>query len=69
MQCPEGDLKNEILDTIEFSERMQPAQAFQYKYNLDVDGNGWSSRFHRLLSDGSPVIKFTMFPEWHMVRS
>jgi hypothetical protein len=39
-----------------------------YRYALDVDGNGWSSRFHRLLSSGSPVLKFTMFPEWHMAR-
>jgi hypothetical protein len=39
----------------------------QYQYNLDVDGNGWSSRFHRLLSTGSPVIKMAMFPDWNQV--
>jgi len=32
---------------------------------LDVDGNGWSSRFHRLLISGSMVIKSTIYPEWH----
>jgi hypothetical protein len=33
-----------------------------------VDGNGWSSRFSRLLMSGSVVIKHTLFPEWHHVR-
>lgn len=31
---------------------------------LDVDGNGWSSRFHRLLNSGALVIKATIYPEW-----
>lgn len=35
---------------------------------LIVDGNGWSSRFSRLLMSGSVVIKHTLFPEWHHVR-
>lgn len=56
----------EITDEIEFGERITPQQAEVFKYNLDVDGNGWSSRFHRLLTGGSPVVKMTMFPEWNM---
>ncbi|KAK8858562.1 hypothetical protein IAR55_002791 [Kwoniella newhampshirensis] len=56
----------QVAKTIEFGQKVWPEQAAAFKYNLDVDGNGWSSRFHRLLSTGSPVIKFTMFPEWHM---
>ncbi|OCF54896.1 hypothetical protein L486_07552 [Kwoniella mangroviensis CBS 10435] len=66
VQCPNADVCQQVADTIEFGERVWPDQAAAFKYNLDVDGNGWSSRFHRLLSSGSPVIKFTMFPEWHM---
>lgn len=31
---------------------------------LDVDGNGWSSRFHRLLMSGAMVIKATIYQEW-----
>lgn len=34
---------------------------------FSVDGNGWSSRFSRLLMSGSVVIKHTLFPEWHHV--
>jgi len=32
-----------------------------------VDGNGWSSRFHRLLMSGSVVLKTTVYPEWYSV--
>lgn len=56
-----------MLDTIDFGGAVWPGEMAHYKYVLDVDGNGWSSRFHRLLSGGSPVVKMTMFPEWHMV--
>ncbi|OCF33479.1 hypothetical protein I317_02613 [Kwoniella heveanensis CBS 569] len=65
VQCPSPEICQQVSDTIEFGDKVWPDQAAAYKYNLDVDGNGWSSRFHRLLSTGSPVIKFTMFPEWH----
>lgn len=34
---------------------------------LDVDGNGWSSRYHRLIMSGSVVLKSTIYPEWHTV--
>ncbi|KAK4702708.1 hypothetical protein P7C70_g3518, partial [Phenoliferia sp. Uapishka_3] len=37
----------------------------RYKYQLDVDGNGWSGRFHRLLSGKSMTMKSTIFPEWY----
>lgn len=67
LQCNKPQLCKEVADTIEFGDKIWPDQAVLFKYALDVDGNGWSSRFHRLLSHGSPVIKFTMFPEWHMV--
>jgi hypothetical protein len=31
---------------------------------FDIDGNGWSSRFHRLIMSGSVVLKSTIYPEW-----
>ncbi|KPV75135.1 glycosyltransferase family 90 protein [Rhodotorula graminis WP1] len=40
----------------------------QYKYILDVDGNGWSGRFHRLMSTNSLILKSTAFPEWYSDR-
>ncbi|GAA5910466.1 hypothetical protein JCM8208_004485 [Rhodotorula glutinis] len=39
-----------------------------YKYMFDVDGNGWSGRFHRLMSMRSAVLKSTVFPEWYQDR-
>ncbi|BGP48291.1 hypothetical protein JCM10450v2_004163 [Rhodotorula kratochvilovae] len=39
-----------------------------YKYVFDVDGNGWSGRFHRLMSMRSVVLKSTVFPEWYQDR-
>lgn len=39
-------------------------EANEFKYLLDLDGNAWSGRFHRLLSSNSAVIKSTIFPEW-----
>nr|XP_031864183.1 uncharacterized protein CI109_000095 [Kwoniella shandongensis]KAA5531255.1 hypothetical protein CI109_000095 [Kwoniella shandongensis] len=66
VQCPSAEVCKQVSNTIEFGQKVWPEQAAAFKYNLDVDGNGWSSRFHRLLSTGSPVLKFTMFPEWHM---
>ena len=65
-QCPSKQICQEVADTIEFAPRSRPEEAEQYRYALDLDGNGWSSRFHRLLSSGSAVIKSTMYPEWHM---
>ncbi|KAH8114400.1 glycosyl transferase family 90-domain-containing protein [Phellopilus nigrolimitatus] len=38
--------------------------AGRYKYVFDVDGNGWSARFRRLMSSHALVFKTTLFPEW-----
>lgn len=35
-----------------------------HKYFVDVDGNGWSSRFKRLITTNSLVFKATAYPEW-----
>ncbi|KAF8650711.1 hypothetical protein AX16_005084 [Volvariella volvacea WC 439] len=40
----------------------------QYKYILDVDGNGWSSRFKRLITTNSLIFKSTIYPEWYLDR-
>lgn len=31
-----------------------------------VDGNGWSSRFKRLMNSGSLIFKATTYPEWYV---
>ncbi|KAL5501707.1 hypothetical protein ACEPAH_8967 [Sanghuangporus vaninii] len=43
--------------------------AGRYKYVLDVDGNGWSNRFRRLMSSNALVFKSTLFPEWWTDRA
>ncbi|KAJ7708327.1 glycosyl transferase family 90-domain-containing protein [Mycena rosella] len=42
--------------------------AGRYKYVIDVDGNGWSSRFKRLMNSGSLIFKATAYPEWFTDR-
>lgn len=46
------------------SDRMDQAEANLYKYVIDVDGNGWSGRFYRLMSTNSAVLKSSGFTEW-----
>jgi Glycosyl transferase family 90 len=39
--------------------------AYNYKFLLDMDGNGFSGRFYRLLRSRSLVFKQAAFKEWH----
>ncbi|BGP16351.1 hypothetical protein JCM10213_004892 [Rhodosporidiobolus nylandii] len=55
-------IMNELID---FKDTMGLNDAYQYKYVMDVDGNGWSGRFHRLMSMKAAVLKSTLFPEWY----
>ena len=34
----------------------------------DVDGNGWSGRFHRLMISNACIFKSTAFSEWYAER-
>ncbi|KAF7312543.1 SPX domain-containing protein [Mycena indigotica] len=43
-------------------------KAAHYKFILDVDGNGWSSRFKRLMNSGSLIFKASGYPEWFTDR-
>ncbi|GAA6041033.1 hypothetical protein JCM8097_004685 [Rhodosporidiobolus ruineniae] len=47
---------------------MSEEEQNKYRYVLDVDGNGWSGRFHRLMASNSLVLKSTIFPEWFADR-
>ncbi|KAH9809072.1 family 90 glycosyltransferase [Melampsora americana] len=53
---------------IQFAHTMGLDESYQYKYLIDLDGNGWSGRFHRLMSTKSLVLKSTIFPEWYADR-
>ncbi|TFK70244.1 hypothetical protein BDN72DRAFT_766794 [Pluteus cervinus] len=60
----------EVCDTLarqfEWRRYQDQAQAGQFKYILDIDGNGWSSRFKRLITSNSLIFKTTVYPEWYM---
>lgn len=67
-QCDEDDGSCDAVKRIvDFQPIIGWNQANEYKYLLDLDGNAWSGRFHRLLSSNSAVIKSTIFPEWFVV--
>ncbi|WWD04614.1 hypothetical protein V865_002685 [Kwoniella europaea PYCC6329] len=64
-QCKKEDgTCDEMAKEIQFKDRVRPEDAAKYKYVFDIDGNGWSSRFHRLIMSGSVVVKATIYPEW-----
>jgi hypothetical protein len=47
----------------------EPAEtAYEYRFNLDIDGNAYTNRFYRLLASHSVPIKVTIFREWHEER-
>jgi hypothetical protein len=43
-------------------------EAFKYTLTFDLDGNGHSVRFYRLLNSRSLPLKQTVFREWHDER-
>ncbi|BEJ14671.1 hypothetical protein CspHIS471_0404380 [Cutaneotrichosporon sp. HIS471] len=67
IQC-EGEVCDTLREQYRFAERKDWTTANDYKYLLDVDGNGWSARFKRLMSTNSAVLKSTIFPEWYTDR-
>ena len=40
-------------------------EALKYKLLMDLDGNGFSGRYYRLLKSNSCVLKSTLYREWH----
>lgn len=65
-QCTEKDGSCEAVKSlIPFMKSLGWNEANEFKYFLDLDGNAWSGRFHRLLSSNSVVLKSTIFPEWY----
>ncbi|GAA5854421.1 hypothetical protein JCM8547_001815 [Rhodosporidiobolus lusitaniae] len=65
-QCSEKDGSCDAVKKLfDFQRAFGWNEANEYKYLLDLDGNAWSGRFHRLLSTNSVVLKSTIFPEWY----
>lgn len=66
VQCSEPPpFCDDVTNEIGFLETVPQSQGQDVKFVIDVDGNGWSQRYARLLSTGSVVFKSTIFPEWN----
>ncbi|KAM0791268.1 hypothetical protein ACM66B_005744 [Microbotryomycetes sp. NB124-2] len=64
VQC-DDETCTQMRKLIDFAPTMGLTDSYKYKYVIDVDGNGWSGRFHRLMSMKACVLKSTLFPEWY----
>lgn len=67
VQCEEDacEKQREVFGVPEDPIRDPPFAAYQYKFLFDIDGNGFSGRFCRLMRSKSVMIKSTILKEWH----
>lgn len=66
VQCNEpAPFCENVSKEVEFLQVVPQSRGQDAKYVIDIDGNGWSQRYARLLSSGSVVFKSTIFPEWN----
>ncbi|KAK5079973.1 hypothetical protein LTR24_008778 [Lithohypha guttulata] len=47
------------------TELVSQDDSYSHKFVMDIDGNGFSGRFYRLLHSRSVVVKQTIMKEWH----
>ncbi|KDQ51342.1 glycosyltransferase family 90 protein [Jaapia argillacea MUCL 33604] len=57
-----------LKELFEWKGKMSVKAAGRYKYVMDVDGNGWSSRYKRLITSNSLIFKSTIYREWFQDR-
>ncbi|EJT99491.1 hypothetical protein DACRYDRAFT_69191 [Dacryopinax primogenitus] len=67
VQCTPSEC-DALWQLYEFRSYMPHTQQYKYKYLFDVDGNGRSVRFERLMRSRSLVLKASIFPEWYSNR-
>ncbi|KAG8865280.1 Glycosyltransferase Family 90 domain containing protein [Tulasnella sp. 330] len=67
IQCP-PEMCKLVEEQYVYKEKTSIQDANEWKYILDVDGNGWSARFKRLMTTNSLIFKSTIFPEWFTDR-
>ncbi|KAF8547496.1 hypothetical protein OG21DRAFT_1424729 [Imleria badia] len=66
IQCEETC--EEMARLWDFREEQGRPEEGKYKFILDVDGNGWSGRFKRLITSNALIFKATVYPEWYTSR-
>lgn len=68
-EAGKGTMCAELEKRFEFKPKWEDEeQATQWKYLIDIDEVGCSSRFRRLLDSRSLVLKTTIHPEWYTDR-
>lgn len=68
VQCADELTEHAIRDYFQIHDEDPRAEAFKYTLTFDLDGNGHSARFYRLLNSHSLPLKQTVFREWHDER-
>ncbi|KAG7089382.1 hypothetical protein E1B28_011072 [Marasmius oreades] len=68
LHCWDDDTCKLIERIYPVSKKMSEKEAGNYKYIMDVDGNGWSGRFKRLMTSKALILKATIYPEWYYSR-
>ncbi|KAJ7584213.1 glycosyl transferase family 90-domain-containing protein [Mycena floridula] len=66
--CASASVCQALQKMFTWTRKMLFSEAIVYRYVLDVDGNGWSGRFKRLMTSKAVVFKSTVYPEWYMER-
>lgn len=64
-QCDAGDCTAQKQAFSVLPAKAAPAEAWRYKYLLDMDGNAFSGRFYSFLKSRSAVLKLGVSREWH----
>ncbi|KAI5988277.1 glycosyl transferase family 90-domain-containing protein [Pisolithus orientalis] len=69
MACEEDAGTCKLMEEMfEFRKMQGRKEEGRYKFILDVDGNGWSGRFKRLVTSNALILKVSVYPEWYTSR-
>ncbi|KAK6540589.1 F-actin-capping protein subunit beta [Orbilia ellipsospora] len=63
IQC--GSFCDKLKQLVGLTPAEHATAGFDYKYAMDLDGNGYSGRYYRLLESNCLVFKQTLFEQWH----
>ncbi|KAF3927280.1 hypothetical protein ABW20_dc0110249 [Dactylellina cionopaga] len=64
IQC-DNDVCDTMAKELGSPPRATHEESFNYKFVMDMDGNGYSGRYYRLLLSNSVVFKQTLVEQWH----
>jgi hypothetical protein len=68
VQCADPTTEKTIRAYFDIHDVEPRREAFRYTLTFDLDGNGHSGRYYRLLNSRSLPLKQTVFREWHDER-